>query len=971
MKRLHEYLVSILVSSLIFIPLNLKADTSTLLQANEDIDSHKFQLCKASYSKAKDKGPDKIEAEQILSEEYKQDPEYLQKAWTSYRWNLVLRGAVSALTYGIPFSLAVAYYYKYVQKAIVDSNVNKKKSAPISTMNNLKFVGALIAGTSAWITNNYLLARVLGTPTEGLFSTLHGGIDYSLKYAHSILTNTPLPETWNVEVEIKAAQLQYENIKSALPLSYQIAVEDQFTKLHNQYIEPSTTRISLLPGKDEGTRKSVLQALRSIERIISIPQKVKKVEVHQEKLKELLSNYPETLQKKLTNFANGISYRSKQDASTQNFRQVLYLQGAPGTGKTWFAEHFADVFYELSEDKSISEGLPLIKISLEDVTDLRDLIGQPASRFDDMDRKPSKFSQALTNLAKNMRYKNAIIVLDEADKFLNSERAAEIRGYLTKEIFNLSTKKMKLHDLGVEVDISNYHFILIGNAPIFDASNAFMDRMTVLKFPAFDEEKRIRIACGEFGKGMSKLDEDISITDENFQLILEGVHKDQVQKPGVRSLLKTVEEYIEHLRNPENLKVKFPFSERLEANSQIYADPYSMYETTLQKFEREKDTLTLSLQKTITQHLDKITKSKLLNEALRPDNAESKKALEIYLQNIDAMMHFPDKVVNLTKNQDTILKNLHELLRLYPEDVRTPIEDLVKLHIAASENPSLNVSKNVVYFWGVPGSGKSYLAQGLAKVLGLSIIELDLKGGKYSEIFGETYFDFMDSPPSKFSLFTRTFLNLEGKNSDKNGVIYINEIDKVLNNPRGMQGEEIKTTLLDILDPDKKEFTLRELKASIDLTRYLFILVGNDKIKSSNAFYSALDDRMTLIEFKGFSLESKQEIAASYFEKLAKESALSIQDEHTTLVENLMAYSHNEKKQVSLRTPFKIIELYANWLKKPEGVFDYKTKLDLFSRDKDREVPPHHPMNEDLSHFPNFGRIEEEDTLYDDYSMEI
>jgi ATP-dependent Lon protease len=423
----------------------------------------------------------------------------------------------------------------------------------------------------------------------------------------------------------------------------------------------------------------------------------------------------------------------------------------------------------------------------------------------------------------------------------------------------------------------------------------------------------------------------VSDSDEHLLNILKGVSKDQESTPGVKTLLQTISEYVNHLSNPDNIASDFVMTDQLERNFKIYSDPYGFYEMTVQKFERNRNSLLPTQQKKIANQIEDITKSGLLNEALRPHNKSERDVLENYLRNIGLLLNVPSKVKDLSDVEELILTRMDKLLRLYPDEVKHPVKDVVGLHIDASQKDALNtdVVKNVLYLWGEPGTGKSFLAEGLAEALDLSLLKLDLKSGKFEELFGNNFFDLMTSKQASLGRFTKTFLNLGGKTPVKNSVVVVDEIDKVLNNPRGEDAENIKTMFLDILSPGEKEFKLRDLGVNIDMTRYFFILVGNQRIDSE-----ALNDRMISIEFKGFNLEAKEEIADIFFRKKLKEANLEETDENRAIVSALMDYSHTEKKQVSLRIPFKVIELYVKWLKKPTGTFDFKLKLDSFSRNK-------------------------------------
>ncbi len=210
----------------------------------------------------------------------------------------------------------------------------------------------------------------------------------------------------------------------------------------------------------------------------------------------------------------------------------------------------------------------------------------------------------------------------------------------------------------------------------------------------------------------------------------------------------------------------------------------------------------------------------------------------------------------------------------------------------------------------------------------LPLIELDLTGLSHSEIFGDNHFELAFSTPAKLSRFSRTFLNLDGEMHEMNGIVFINEVDKLLNNVHDPKAESIKTALLELLDSDRPEFRVNDLKLPFDVSRFLFVIVGNERIEST-----ALEDRMTIVEFEGYDLEAKQEIIKKHFLKQAAKINRTVAETHLQVVDALIKYSHTEKKHKSLRTPFKVIELYLEWLgsAKGETSFNYQEKLDLFT----------------------------------------
>lgn len=910
---------------------------SISFQASADT---KLDQCRAAFTLGKKLGIEEDTYEKKEKNEFVIEQKYKDMAWEWYIEDIVISVIPSSFSF-----VSLYFLNNYVP------------------MNN--------------IANGLPFAFAFQKPIESVYQGFQNLVNYLGKHYRAYRSGTKAPELGGVSLTIKAAQFQYEAMRDTLPEPYKTAIDDKFHKLVEQYIDHTVSTLSIGGPQDEGMMKNIQNSLNFINRIMSIPQELKPVHLDEEKLEELIANFSDDVKTKIREYASSIaSYsrveqeeitppsfpeyfytpgvtRTKNDANFEQekvkakakdappppkkkekfkrpFRELLYIQGPTGTGKSYFIDRLKDVFYALENGKRVY-GFPIIRISLEEVKSLEGLIGSPNSE------NIGQFSNALTSLSKGNRFRNALLVMEEADKFLNSDEYSTIRGFFTKELMNLGTKKVMLHDLGVDAWIADYNIVLVANAPIYDASNAFMDRMSIVKFSGFEEDKRLNIGCKYFGSNMS-LFENVKVTDEHLMKVVEGVEKDQLEKPGVRTLLKTIQEFVNHLGKPTNAGKDFPFLSRLKINAQISSDPFAQFETTRQKFDAIQKELDESIAADITEHLEALSTSALFNEALRPNNKGDQTKVDNYLQNVNAMMSLPYQIRDLSPDEEQIFKNLEELLRLYPEDVRAPIQKIVDLHIMSSRSKKKGFSKNIVYLWGPAGTGKSFLAKGLAKAMNLTLIELDMKPS-FVQLFGLGLFELVTKNPTELSQFTRTLLNFGKKAPEKNSVMYLNEIDKVLNSPSD-EASNKKTMFLDILDPDKDRIKLRDLPVQFDVSRFLYVLVGNEKIQSNSRF-SALDDRMTMIEFKGYDLEPKKEIALQYFDSLVEQIKITVGEKDRSLINELMAYSHNVKKQVSLRTPFKVIEIYINWLSKEKrvGDFDYKHTLDVLSKEK--EATPH------------------------------
>jgi ATP-dependent Lon protease len=876
----------------------LNASFAFSVFANTDLDS--LHICKDSFEQGKKEGLEFFEedAEGSLrdNKEYTSDPYYINLATEWYRQDKIDKFLIYAISYGsiffIPASIHYAYSLRYLENA--------------SWMQSFHTVSRTLFKT-------YILGQILYKPTADFLDSVRYGVERVFRSLFSAGQNSLFP-TWIPEIEIKAAEFKYKSLKNSLPKGHQRVIEHLFETLTEQEEESHSLN-----------RIQVLETLKKIESIQSLPRQMMRVQVDENRLSELIKNYPPDVQKKLINYAESISFLSTIDSASQYlpFREILYLQGPPGTGKTHFLENFADVFYEESADHKRRYGLPVIRISLESLSSLEDLIGNPHNGD-----KLSKLAIAFSILPKDKNYKNPIILLDEADKYFNKRSGTEVSSYFLKTLFNNLSQKIHVYGFeGLPIDISNANFILAANAPVYDVSNAFMDRMTVVQFSCFEEQKRLSIACHKLGQFLSKT-QHLESSDVDFDQIVEAVHKDQEQNPGIRTLLKTIAEYVSHLNHPKRRLEPFPMLSRLEKNTQIYRDVYSTYEMLFQKFMRKRKDLSVSLRQQIEARLQTIVKSKKFHDALLQENKHERRQVENYLENIALLMNFPYKVKDLKPQKDEIEKQLHSLLKPYPQHVQTHIFDAVRKHIFSSSDSDGKhyMKKHILYLYGPPGTGKSYLAQGIAKIMGLNVIDFDFKGATFDEIFGKDSFDFMDSkPPSRIA--QRLTQKIEGEPLEQNSILFINEIDKILNYP-GPDVKHLQSYLLDLLDRDKKEIEMKGLQVKIDVSRFLYILVGNESLNTQD-LGSSLADRMTTIRVDGYDRAGKNHILFENFEKIMKSYELEVTDQHREILQDAVAYS-DTKQQTSLRPLLDILESLVLWIQEPMGDFDFKKSLDLY-----------------------------------------
>lgn len=264
-------------------------------------------------------------------------------------------------------------------------------------------------------------------------------------------------------------------------------------------------------------------------------------------------------------------------------------------------------------------------------------------------------------------------------------------------------------------------------------------------------------------------------------------------------------------------------------------------------------------------------------QSLNPLSSEYPK-LKIWVQNALRMPYKINKIIEFDDKRKGLweyLKNVRYILdeNVYGmEKVKNQLISIINSMITGNSKPTS------IAMVGPQGVGKTELAHAISKAISLPFVSIPMGGATSGEYLTGISYSYEGSQPGEI-------FNSISQMKQLNGIIFMDEIDKISTTSRG---EEISKLLLHITDTTQNHnFTDKYLgnQFQIDLSHILFIY----SLNYVHLMNKTLKDRVSIIQVDGYTNSEKAQIAKKYLiPKIIK--TLGVDNYNITITDDALQY---------------------------------------------------------------------------------